>query len=69
MGRQFVHLSVDVPTAVTVGRRKSTTPVLLRVHAGAAYDGRVPFWRGNEKVWLTDHIPADYLSPEQVPLP
>src|SRR5512140_230743 len=40
MRRQYVHLSVDVATALQVGRRKAPQPVLAVVHAGrAATDG------------------------------
>jgi putative RNA 2'-phosphotransferase len=62
MGRQYVHMSADVETAVQVGRRKSRSPVLLRVRAAEAHARGVPFWRGNEKVWLADVVPAEFLS-------
>jgi putative RNA 2'-phosphotransferase len=64
MRRQFVHLSIDVPTALAVGRRRDTHPVILRVDAAAAYRDGVHFYEGNEQVWLADAIPARYVSPE-----
>jgi putative RNA 2'-phosphotransferase len=64
MGRQYVHLSVDVATAVAVGRRKSGTPVVLRVHAREACEQCIRFWRGNEMVWLADVVPAEFLDVE-----
>jgi putative RNA 2'-phosphotransferase len=62
MGRQFVHLSADAPTALAVGRRRSPTPVLLRVDADAARTASVRFRRGNDAVWLADHVPAEFLT-------
>ncbi|HEX3596016.1 MAG TPA: RNA 2'-phosphotransferase [Polyangiaceae bacterium] len=61
MSRQNVHLSVDVATALEVGRRKSRAPVLLHVEARAAHDGGVAFYVGNEKVWLADAVPAEFV--------
>ena len=51
-------------TAMEVGRRKSSTPVLLRVRAHTASEQGVRFWRGNEMVWLSDGIPAEFLRLE-----
>lgn len=62
MGRQHVHLSADRPTAREVGRRKAARPVLLAVEARRAQAGGVAFYRGNEKVWLADRIPARWLE-------
>lgn len=64
MGRQYVHLSVDVATAVEVGRRKSSTPVVLRVRSREACEQGVRFWRGNEMVWLADVVPAGFIKVE-----
>lgn len=62
MGRQYVHLSVDVATAEQVGKRKSSTPVILTVEAAKAHDHGTGFWRGNETVWLADYIAPGYIS-------
>lgn len=62
MGRQYVHLSVDRATALQVGRRKSPRPAILTVDAAAAADHGVPFYRGNDLVWLADAIPARYIT-------
>ena len=62
MGRQFVHLSVDVVTATEVGRRKSKLPIVLAVDAQRAYREGVPFYAGNEAVWLADDIPARFIA-------
>jgi putative RNA 2'-phosphotransferase len=62
MGRQYVHLSTDIATAVQVGRRKSDAAVVLRVRAGDASRQGVRFWRGNDLTWLADAVPPQYLA-------
>lgn len=62
MGRQFVHLSVDRPTAREVGRRKAEGPVILAVRAREAHGSGVAFYRGNEKVWLAERVPSRWLE-------
>jgi putative RNA 2'-phosphotransferase len=61
MSRHDVHLSPDVPTAIKVGSRRGK-PVVLTVDAGRMHaDGHV-FRLSANGVWLTEHVPADYLS-------
>lgn len=62
MGRQYVHMSADVATAREVGRRKSPSPVLLRIAAQQAHDHGVRFWQGNDKVWLAQEVPGEFLT-------
>ena len=62
MGRQYVHLSPDRETAVQVGLRKARPCVVLRVDAARAWADGVPFYRGNDQVWLADAVPAAYLQ-------
>lgn len=62
MGRQYVHLSTDVATAVEVGRRKPNTPVVLRVRADEVHEQGVRFLRGNEMVWLAEAVPVEFLG-------
>lgn len=61
MGRQYVHLSVDEATAVEVGRRKARKPTILRVLAAEAHANGVLFYEGNEKVWLADCVPPEFI--------
>lgn len=61
MARQYVHLSSDVETALSVGARKSGTPVLLAVDSRRAAEAGVVFYRGNDRVWLADSVPASCL--------
>lgn len=62
MQRQFVHLSVDRETAMSVGRRKSTSPVVLVINAAAAASAGTTFHEGNEFVWLAASIPARFIG-------
>ena len=62
MRRQYVHLSIDRDTAVAVGRRKARAPVILRIDARAASGADVAFYVGNDKVWLADRVPAEFIE-------
>jgi putative RNA 2'-phosphotransferase len=62
MGRQYVHLSVDMGTAEQVGRRKTQIPVLLTVKAREAHAEGIAFYRGNDLVWLADFIPSVFIE-------
>jgi putative RNA 2'-phosphotransferase len=66
MGRQYVHLSVDVETAQQVGRRKGGRTFVLTVRAGEAHERGITFYEGNEIVWLADHVPPEFIDAPQV---
>lgn len=59
--RQHVHLSLDRQTAQQVGARRGA-PVILSVNAGRMHaDGHV-FHRSANGVWLTAHVPPQYIA-------
>lgn len=62
MRRQYVHLSADLDTATVVGRRKSANPTILIVRAEDAWKSGVVFYVGNERVWLADSVPVDFIN-------
>lgn len=62
MRRQFVHLSVDRDTAVMVGRRTSTSPVVLAIDAAGAASVGIRFYEGNQLLWLADNVPARFID-------
>ena len=62
MARQYVHLSVDVDTAMEVGHRKDGKPILLEARAREAHGDGIAFYEGNALVWLADYIPPDYID-------
>jgi len=59
--RQHVHLSPDEATARNVGRRHGK-PIVFRVDASAMYRAGIVFYVADNGVWLTDHVPPDYLT-------
>ena len=62
MGRQVVHLSTDVETALMVGRRHRGKTVILQVDAERAAQDGIRFYRGNSDTWLADRIPPAYMK-------
>lgn len=62
MGRQYVHLSTDLATALTVGRRRCREPVIFRVDAARAHAEGQRFYAGEDGTWLTDALGAGFLS-------
>lgn len=58
--RHHVHLSESSETATAVGRRYGQ-PVLLAVDAQRMAAQGFAFFRSDNHVWLTDHVPAVYL--------
>lgn len=62
-GRQYVHLSPDVPSAREVGHRRTERPTILRVNARQAHDAGLSFYRGGSDVWLADRVPAEHIDP------
>lgn len=61
MRRRHVHLSPDVDTAVTVGRRRGQ-PIVLRVDAAALHRAGHRFFVADNGVWLTDFVAPTSLS-------
>lgn len=59
--RQHVHLSPDHETAIKVGKRHGR-PVVLDVAAGKMHAAGHSFYRSENGVWLTDAVPAEFLS-------
>lgn len=60
--RQYVHLTEDIETAIIVGKRRDSEPVVLRVDAAKASMDGICFYHGNKTIWLADSIPSKYLK-------
>ncbi len=60
-GRQHVHLSAQLATAINVGGRHGK-PVALVVDAQAMHAAGFLFYCSANGVWLTDTVPVQYLS-------
>ena len=59
-GRQHVHLSPDVETALGVGRRRGE-PVVLRIDAAGLAARGQDFYLSANGVWLTSAVPPDFI--------
>jgi putative RNA 2'-phosphotransferase len=66
MDRQYVHLSAEKQTAVQVARRRTGTPVILKIDAQHAVLQGIHFYLGNDMVWLADRIPPEWITVEEV---
>jgi uncharacterized protein (TIGR02452 family) len=59
--RHDVHLSADLDTATKVGGRRGKA-LILTVRAGAMADAGHVFYRSENGVWLTDHVPPQFIE-------
>jgi putative RNA 2'-phosphotransferase len=60
MKRHHVHLSLDIATATKVGQRHGK-PVILTVDSEAMHARGHVFYCSVNGVWLTEHVPAEFL--------
>ena len=60
--RTHVHLSVDEKTANVVASRRAGEQVLLRVRAADMHRAGHAFYRSENGVWLTGHVPPEFLE-------
>lgn len=58
--RQHVHLSSDAATATKVGARHGR-PVVLEIKSGLMHREGHRFFRSENGVWLTEHVPVGYI--------
>jgi len=58
--RQHVHLCSDIETAIKVGQRHGK-PFVFKVLAEQMYNDSFQFYLSDNGVWLTDHVPTNYL--------
>lgn len=61
MSRLYVHLSKEQQSAYKVGQRHGK-PIILRVAATQMYQDGYPFYLSANGVWLTKHVPPQYLE-------
>jgi putative RNA 2'-phosphotransferase len=59
--RQHVHLSITKETALNVGSRHGK-PVILTINAKLMYKNGIKFYLSENKVWLTDMVPPQYIT-------
>jgi putative RNA 2'-phosphotransferase len=61
MSRQYVHLSRTVEIAENVGKRHGK-PIVLYIDAKAMYENGHRFYLSENKVWLVDYVPKEYIK-------
>ncbi|SDY98787.1 putative RNA 2'-phosphotransferase [Collimonas sp. OK242] len=59
--RQYVHLSQDDQTALTVGQRHGKS-VVLKIRALLMQQQGYIFFQAENGVWLVDHVPTSFLQ-------
>lgn len=59
--RQHVHLSENLETATKVGNRRGDA-IILKVASGEMYNKGFEFYCSKNKVWLTDHVPVEFIE-------
>lgn len=64
MQRQHVHMAADLHTASSVGMRRGS-PVVYTVLSARMHEDGYLFFRSENGVWLTDHVPSQYLKLRQ----
>ena len=62
MNRHHVHLHRDQKTAAAVGARRGES-VLLTVRSGDMHRAGFIFFVTDNGVWLTDHVPPEFIDP------
>lgn len=61
-GRQKVHLSSDIEGARSVGERRTSSPVILKIDVGGATEEGIQVERASERVYVADKIPPRFIS-------
>ena len=61
MNRNHVHLSSDIQTAEKVGKRHGEL-VIYQIDAKKMHDDGYVFYLSENKVWLTDKVPIQYMT-------
>lgn len=59
--RNYVHLSRDHETALSVGARHGEA-IVLKIAAGRMHDDGYKFYLSESGVWLTEFVPCEYIS-------
>lgn len=61
MKRIHVHLSDNLETAITVGKRHGK-PIVFKINTARMINDGYKFYLSENGVWLTDFVPNDYIS-------
>lgn len=61
-GRQKVHLSKTIEDAKQVGKRRTDSPVILKVDAEKATESGIKIERASDRIYVSDNIPPNFIS-------
>lgn len=64
MNRNYVHLSKDRATAITVGKRRTENPVILKINCKKMVKLKYNFYLSENNVYLTKEIPSKFITVE-----
>ena len=56
-----MHLSENIETATKVGSRRGKA-IILNIASGEMHKKGFEFYLSENGVWLTDHVPAEYIK-------
>lgn len=59
--RQYVHLSSNEETAISVGERHGK-PIILKINSILMYQKGFKFYLADNNVWLTKHVPNNFFT-------
>lgn len=62
MGRQYVHLSNYIESAIIVGKRRASTPIILVINSTRAFENGCNFYKEPSDIWLSDYIEPQYIT-------
>jgi len=61
MKRMWVHLSPTKDIALQIGKRRTSSPVILVVDCAEARKAGLKFYKASDQVYLSKSVPADYI--------
>lgn len=62
MGRQRVHLSVNMDDAIGVGKRRAFQPVVLEIDARQAIQEGIRIEKASDRICVTDYVPPRFIK-------
>lgn len=60
--RSYVHLSKDIPTAISVGKRHGKKVVILGINGNQMKRDGLKIYESENKVILVEHVPGKYIK-------
>ncbi|MFX1391113.1 MAG: RNA 2'-phosphotransferase [Promethearchaeota archaeon] len=61
IGRQYVHLSDTIESAISVGKRRTKNPIIIVINTNIAQKEGIKFFKSGD-MYLVEYIPPKYIS-------